>query len=462
MHSGRDVAVQRLYRGHVYTRATSPHGRISSIKIGIRGECTAHLVKNQKNVMKRILFLFPLLAAFLFSNNTSASGIKSGEDVTIDEPVSKNITVAGGKIRVEAPIGGDLICAGGEIRINNTVGQDILAAGGDIELNKAAGQDVRIIGGKVRVSDHVPGDLVITGGEIFIDEAVIIGGDLIVAGGKVIMEGTVKGNAEVMAGELFFSGAIEGTLNAKGGNIHMDGRVKGASKIAADQIRIGSTAQFGGDVSYWNKSGEVDFGSALAGSATARFTESLKMKHTEWKQKSRLLQKRLSPAFMAYRIAAGALIIGLITAFFSGFFARHAGGLRRKTGAYMGVGTLYLIGIPVLAGITAATIIGIPAAVALGGVYSASIAVAGALTAVVVSHELANRLGRNWSKGQLFWVSIGVFAVLKALSALPFLGSLAVFMLTAVAFGYVIQIMRGKVTPEDKAPAGEEMIEDIV
>ncbi|MBX2927601.1 MAG: polymer-forming cytoskeletal protein [Saprospiraceae bacterium] len=412
--------------------------------------------------MKRMLFLLPLLATILFSNNLAASGIQSGKDVIIDEPVNKNITVAGGTIRVEAPIGGDLICAGGEIRINNTVGQDILAAGGDIQLNKAGGQDVRLIGGKVRVSDNVPGDLVITGGEIFIEAGVTIGGDLIVAGGKVMMEGTVKGNADVMAGELFLSGMVEGELNAKGGRIDVDGQVKGVSKIAADHIHLGSTARFGGDVSYWSKSGAVDFGSALAGSATATFTESLKMKHTEWKQKSRLLQKRLAPAVIAYRIAAGALIIGFLTAFFSGFFARHAGGLRRKTGAYMGVGTLYLIGIPVLAGIAAATIIGIPAAVALGGVYSASIAVAGALTAVVAAHELSNRLGRNWSKGQFFWASTGIFIVLKVLGAVPFFGSLAVFVLTAVAFGYVIQIMRGKVKPEDKAPAGEELIEDIV
>ncbi len=386
-----------------------------------------------------------------------ASSIRSGENVTVNEPVEKNLHVAGGKVHIQAPIGGDLICAGGEVRINQAVAQDILAIGGNVELNKASGQDVRLVGGQIRVTDNVPGDLIITGGEVTIESNVTIGGDLIIAGGKVNMYGTVKGNVEAAAGELILHGPVAGTLTAKGGTIEISGAVGGASRLAAERIRLGSDARFAGDVRYWQKSGDVDFGTTLAGGATASVDQALKLQYTEWQGKARLFQKRITPAFVIYRLASGALLVGLIIAFFSGFFERIAGGAQRDMGKYFGVGALYLIGIPVVIGITAITIIGIPAAFAIGGVYSATLSVAGALTAIVGAYELEKRLNRDWSRGQMIMISLGIYLGLKALAVFPLVGSLAVFALTAIAFGFLIQAIRGKVQPAPApAPAPTE------
>ncbi len=411
--------------------------------------------------MKRNLFLLACFAFVAFSGVLHASGIRSGQSVTVDEPVEKNLHVAGGKVTIQAPIGGDLICAGGEIRINQAVARDVLAVGGDIELNKASGEDVRLVGGNIRVTDNVPGDLIITGGEVVIESAVTIGGDLIIAGGKVSMFGTVKGNVEAAAGELILHGPVEGTLTAKGGIVEIGGRVGGASKLSAEHIRLGSGAQFGADVRYWQKSGQLDFGSALVGGANAVLDDALKLQYTEWKNKSRLFVKKISPAVILYRFASGALLIGLIVAFFSAFFERIAGGTQRDLGKYFGVGTLYLIGIPVVMGITAITIVGIPAAFAIGGIYGATLSVAGALTAIVGAYGLEKRMGRDWSRGQIMMVALGLYVGLKALAAFPLVGSLAVFALTAIAFGFLIQAIRGKVQQE-AAPSAEPVVEDMV
>lgn len=412
--------------------------------------------------MKGIRICILLFSVVLSSQGLWATGIRSGQEVIIDKPVEKNLHIAAGKIRVEAPMQGDLLCAGGEIRINESVRKDIVAIGGDIHLAKAPGEDVRLVGGKIHVTDNVPGDLVVTGGEVVISEAVTIGGDLIIAGGKVEMYGVVKGDAEIAAGELVLYGVIEGGLNARGGKIEMGGQVAGPSTLSAENMQITSDARFGSDVRYWFKTGSVDFEQALSGGATAVRDEALKLQYSEWQRKSRLFQKRLTPAFMLYRLASGALLIGLLVSFFGGFFAKIAGGTQRSNlGGLMGVGTLYLVGIPFVIGIAAVTIVGIPTAFAVGSLYSATLSVAGALTAIVGAYELDKRLARNWSKGQLLLVSIGFYVALKALNAFPLAGGLAVFVLTAIAFGFIIQAIRGKIPPAEDNPA-EKIVEDMV
>lgn len=414
--------------------------------------------------MKRISWTLLLLNLFALTGFTYAqnSQLQSGKEIYITEPVAKNRVLAGGKISVEAPIGGDLIGVGGEVRINQTVGQDILLLGGDLELNKAPGQDARLVGGKITVTDDVPGDLLITGGEVLITDAVTIGGDLIVAGGNVQMNGLVKGNVDAAAGELFINGPVEGALNVKGGRVELAGRVAGASKIAAENLEIHSTARFESDVLYWNKSGSADFGASLAEGVKANFNEALKAKYSEWESKSRLFVRKVTPAFVAYKLISGALLVGLLVAFFGGFFARIGGSARTEMGKNFGIGLLYILGIPAVIAVAAITIVGLPAAFAVGGVYGASMAIAGALTAVVGAYELNTILAKNWSKGQILLASIGIFIGLKALAAIPLLGNVAVFALTAIAFGFLIQAMRGKVKPVETTPKADPIVEDMV
>ncbi|HRJ14797.1 MAG TPA: hypothetical protein PLI34_07360, partial [Saprospiraceae bacterium] len=151
-----------------------------------------------------------------------------------------------------------------------------------------------------------------------------------------------------------------------------------------------------------------------------------------------------------------------LIAFFGGFFGRIGGSARTEMGKNFGIGLLYILGIPAVIGVAAITIVGLPAAFAVGGVYGASMAVASALTAVVGAYELNTILNKDWSKGRILLVSVGIFIGLKALAAIPVLGSLGVFVLTAIAFGFLIQAMRGKVKPVEKTPQTDSMVEDMV
>lgn len=400
-----------------------------------------------------------MLAAF--AGTLRASGICAGQTVLVNEPVDKNLHLAGGDITINAPVGGDLICAGGNIRINETIKQDIIAAGGEVWLDKAAGQDVRIGGGRVLISADVAGDLVVTGGTVTVNPGVTIGGDVIIAGGKVNLLGATMGDVRIAAGELLLAGPIQGELIAQGGKIEINSRVAGTSRMAAERIQLGAGAQFAGNVRYWQKSGEMDFGAALQNGAEAVYDPSLKMQYAEWETKARMFGRRISPLAMLYRLASGALLVGLIVAFFGWFFERFAAGISRNAGKFLGVGLLYLIGVPIVIAITAITIVGIPAALAIGGIYGATVSVAGALTAVVAAYALEQRLNRNWSRGQMIMVALGIYLALKLVSVLPVIGSLGVFALTAIAFGFIIQAMRGKV-PLQPAAAAASAPEDIV
>lgn len=401
-----------------------------------------------------------LLISFLLLNVgiAGASDVKTGKTVTLSKDAPNNVYVAAGDVNINAKVNGDLVSAGGNIRVNGATQQDVLLAGGEIRLNGQSEGDVRILGGEVRVTQNVKGDLTVTGGEITIDEGVSIGGDLIVAGGEVRLNGNVLGKVHIAGGQLYLNGDVEGGIEAKAGFIKIDGRVNGESEIAAKRLILGSSAFFGGNVKYWTERHSPSFSGKLADGVKASFSSSLKPDWADWEYKLKDVSHKVKRGIGFFQVFSGLFMTILLIAFGDKMFTRYAGQASRNAGPAFGLGAMLLIGIPFLASIAFATVIGIPVGVIGMGVYGAMMSTSVALPAVIAAYEWRKLKDQTWSRGAVTLVAIGLFLGLRLVSHIPFIGWIVGFAAAAIAFGYIYMIIRKKIDPS--APASHDSDED--
>jgi len=411
-------------------------------------------IKNHRTMKKISTFLWTLIllaAPLLLLGST----VKSGENVTIDEPVEGNLYVAGGEIYTNAAIRGDFVAAGGKIFVRDSIGDEGLVAGGEISIEAPVMGDLRIAGGQVTIRRNIAGDLVVMGGEVRVASEVQIGGDLIMMGGEVDISGSIIGQIRVSAGQLTFKGDAAGLLNVKGGEIMIDGAVRGPATISAQSLKLGSQAGFYANVRYWQAEGEMDFGDHLKEGAKATYDPSLKSDLAQFDFKD--LRRGLF-WFSIYRFLAGILLIVLLITFFHTFFSRHAGQLTDDMAGSLGYGALYLIGVPVLAVLAFITIIGIPVGFILTAGYSISMALAGALVATVLAYEVERYLGKNWGKGLMMLAAIGISLLLRLIGYIPMVGGIIMILLISVVFGYLYRNIRREGKLRRQAAAASEDI----
>jgi len=389
--------------------------------------------------MKTFSLWLGTILAVLLPLTIMASTIRSGETVRIDQPVAGNLYLAGGEVYINAPIGGDFIAAGGQIEVSAPIGDDGLVAGGEIAINAPVSGDLRIGGGQITIRQNIGGDLVVLSGEVIIAEGVAIGGDLMVLGGEIEMNGAVRGVIRISGGEFRMGGSASGGIEAKCGEITINGEVNGPARLSAGELDLGSNAVFTGDVRYWQGAGELDFSDHLRNGATATFDPSLQLSGGAWDKEE---VKRGMFLFSIYRFLAGVVLIVLLVNFFHRFFSRYAGRLTDNMAGSFGYGMLYLIGLPILIVLAMITIIGIPVGFILAAGYGITLALAGALVSVILAYELEKFQGRNWSKSTMMLIAVGISLGIRLVDFIPFAGSLVLFLLIAVVFGYLYQNIR--------------------
>jgi cytoskeletal protein CcmA (bactofilin family) len=381
--------------------------------------------------MKAIKFL--ALVSALLSVTDSYAQFTSGEDVVISNKVTHDLYTAGGTVSVNSPVAGDLVFAGGTITISDTVQQDILGAGSNVILSGYVGDDVRCAGGTIKVSNDVAGDLIVTGGTVEIDDDVSIAGNVMVSGGKVVVDGQVKGNLVGACGEIALNGKVEGDVECRGGKISINGTVDGNSILAANTIELGSGASFNRDVRYWNSEGELDFGNAVHG-GEARFDSSLEP------ESGKLHYLGFASALLLLWYLGTALVmIGLIQYLFGGTFKKAADTVKNASAKSLGVGVLFLIGVPAAILVTFITIVGIPVGVLALIAYVTAVLLGTVIVSLLATHWI-NKTYYNsaWSMARIVFIALAIFILLKLASLTPFVGPLVMLLLACMAFGAIL------------------------
>jgi hypothetical protein len=383
--------------------------------------------------MKKIFIL--LLTGFTHFMVAAQFLVEYGNNITISQPVYKDMYLMGGNITINAPIYGDLIVAGGTILINDTITNDILLAGGNVTFNGYVGDDIRCAGGNIRISKNVAGDLVITGGSVIIDKTTTIGG-LLASGGDVTVDGNINGEIKGVFGNLFLNGGVTKNIDCRGGKITVNGTIDGNSILAASSIIIGNNASFRNDVRFWNTKGTIDFKQSL-NNAKATYDPSLSIQSGRW-----YYLGAASLVGLLWWLGMALLMIFLVQYLFAETMKKSAETAFNKTLKSVGIGFLYFIAVPVATIVAFITVIGVPVGILLLFGYIALFLLATVITSVVSANWFNNYNNSKWKTWQLVLAAFGIFIFLKLVSATPFVGGLIMVVLVAMTFGSILLTIR--------------------
>lgn len=385
------------------------------------------------------IFRFLFVAAGFICVTTTYAQFTSGENVVISDRVEYDLYVAGGTVSINKPIAGDLAVAGGTVTVTDTVMQDILGAGSNVILSGYVGDDVRCAGGTFRLSNDVAGDVIVTGGTVSIENGATIGGNLIVSGGEVVINGEVMGRLEGACGELTLNGKVNGDVECRAGKIFINGTIVGNSILAANTLELGSKAIFNKDVTYWNKEGSVDFGNALHG-GQARFDSSL-----EWESGKWVYLGFASVMVLLWYLGTALLMISLMQYLFSRTFKRAADTVKNASVKSLGIGVLFLVGVPAAIFVSFVTLVGIPLGVLALIAYLAILLLGTVIVSLLTTHWINNTYySSKWSAGRIIFIAFAAFICLKLASLTPFIGPLIMLLLACMAIGGILQNIRRK------------------
>ena len=381
------------------------------------------------NVKTLLVFAVVLFPAF-----QANSQMRSGDNIVIREKVDRDLYIAGGNVTINAPINGDLITAGGTIIINDSITQDLIIAGGNVMVNGYIGDDVRCAGGSIAISGDIKGDLVVAGGQIIVDEGVVINGDLLVTGGEVTVDGIIHGYIRSASGTFTLNGKAGKGISGRGGEIAVNGTVNGPATLAAKKISLGADALFNDNVTYWNKSGSLNFANSLQ-DGEAVYDPSLRIETGRW-----LYLGFASVLMVLWYLGTALLMIFLIEYLFSTTFKKAASTARETSLRSLGLGFLFLVGIPILIIVSFFTVIGIPVGILLMTGYIIGILFATVIVSVLISNWINNvYYGSSWGFARLSFTAFGIFIILKLASLTPFVGPLIMLLLISMAFGSILQ-----------------------
>jgi len=389
---------------------------------------------NPNSIAMKNLFRITFSAILIISiTSFQTKNFQSGESILTQTPIADNFYAMGGTVTINAPVLGDLVVAGGTLFINDTIHHDILAAGGTLHLNGVVGEDLRCVGGQIHINKDVMGDVIVAGGQVTIGENSIVHGRLLASGGTVKIEGNVMGPVSIAAGEFVHNGTLNDELNAKCGEITINGSVAGISTLVADDIKIGNKASFLGDIRYWDKEGDLDFGNSLEG-VNATFDPNLAIDGEDWKILG------FSTLFGIFWYLGAVLVMMLLLGyFFRNIFKKAASTGMDDPGKSIGFGFLFVFGIPVLVMIAFLSLIGIPAGLILLGFYLAVVFFAATISSLLIANWIQWKNEYQWPFWKLILVSFGIFICLKLISLIPFLGWLAMLAVALICFGAIMK-----------------------
>jgi len=278
-----------------------------------------------------------------------------------------------------------------------------------VKENETVSEDLTAIAGSATIRGTVDGDLQVIAGSVVIDDSARVTGDVEATAGSVWIDGNVTGNVTATGGSVSVgqSGSIGGILNASTGSIVIAGSVDGNANLGGESITLAPTAAFGGDVEY-NVGDDGEFtndGASVAGTVTENpdievggsFDVDLGILDSPG--------PLLGTIGFVSNLLIGALLL-LVVPKTSGRIGETVSEKPLVTGV---VGLGVLIGTPIVLGLVAITVVGIPITLAGLATYGIAIWLAGiygryAIGELLLSHtDMESR-----------WAALGIGVVLVA------------------------------------------------
>ncbi len=210
-----------------------------------------------KRYKRRWLVALSLVTLFglLLSGAAVAAEFGAGDVYRLasGEIVNDDLYVTASEIFIDGTVDGDLYAAGGYIEVNGEVTGDVVMAGGSLVIRGSVGDDVRIAGAGITVLGTIQDDLFVAGGGAVPGGFAIplqIGNRTIEQGVRLGSSAQIGGDVYIAAAEGDIDGSIGGNLSVGMGHVVLGARVTGNADIYSESLTVRESAAVAGLLTY--------------------------------------------------------------------------------------------------------------------------------------------------------------------------------------------------------------------
>lgn len=367
------------------------------------------------------LFLCFGVGAHAFLDSTAAQAVEMSFDresavLPAGEVAEETWIVAADDVSIEGTLRGDLIVFGDRVEISGTVDGNLLSGARKLEITGRVTGSVAAFGDRVRIGGEIEKNLYAVSEQTTVTESGKLGGDLFGAGEGILVAGSVGRDAMTFGAWLEVLGRIGRDLSSH-----------------AEHAEIGPKASVGGDVlvkySEAEDDVEIDPRAQIAGTTTVERDASNHVHETS---------RYASGHYYAF------LLVSFAAAFLAGMVLfRAAPWLFHssiQTGSelfrVLGYGFLTLVAIPIACAVIALSVIGIPLALLLLGIFATSLYFAKIMIGAMIGTSLLGAPeDSDWSGfGLPLLTGLGIVWVA---SALPWIGGVIGFLVLLAGLGVI-------------------------
>jgi len=335
---------------------------------------------------KYILGVFVLLTLFM-------PGFSRAQEEIV--PVLVDVFKMAGEVQVPPSGARDFIALGGVVDTTYPVSQDVLAAGGTILITAPVAGDVRAVGSQVIIDAPVAGNVAVWGSEVHVTE-----------------RGSIAGSAVIGAEHVTIDAPIEGSVRLFADVLDLNSSFGADAEMVVSRMRTGTGFSIAGDVEYTSSDEPLFPDGTVMGSVSFI---------------PRTIPSGTNPLTTIARLISlfGMLVIGLVCAT---FIPRTMRTLVERTMrapiADFGWGAGLLILTPIVLGILALTLIGIPLALIGLCVYFIALYFSKIIVGFVLGTYIIGAIkGRTYVHGaSLILVMVVGISVFWLVSSIPFIG----------------------------------------
>ncbi len=306
----------------------------------------------------------------------SSPGANSDSVIIGNNQPHKDLYTVGNTVTSDTPVQGDLVVVGKSILIDGDVENSLFAVGQTLTFHGAVGHHLRIAGDTITISGHIHGDVLVAGSTVSIAKSAEIDGDLLVAAA----------------------------------NTSIDGVVHGQAKIATTTLTINSGAVIAGDLNYY---------SPVAGTISPKAQVGATHFHSNQSKSN-----NFGSTWLFIQIIGWFLLTLLVYRLWPRTFGKM---VERSFGNFwtnFGIGFLVSFILPFILIIMAATMIGLPIALAIGAVWLV-VLVFGLIVGKLAVGSLIYKIATKGEKFELnLWVIVIGTVLIKILFLVPILDSI--------------------------------------
>ena len=392
------------------------------------------MLKKQTKLAVIIFLIIALCSTFCLATDgeavvTSLDDTTAVEDISTGDEATDEVTDE----HVDEEISEDAESTEPEL-----IESDLYLAGDSITVSNYVDGNVYVMAENVTVSGKIGGDLFVLANTVTLTEDSYTYGNLYVCANEVKINGIVCDLYAFCNNlELGENGIVLRDSRTATKNISLNGNVGRNTFIETNTISMADTAHVYGNLNYAAKEAIVVPSGAVDGSIEYKeqtvFTSNVDVKDVIY---TYVLD-------FVYALVYTLVVFGLMLLVAPKFTIKLHEITKTKWLAALGIGALVTLLVPIIAILLVFTIIGTPLSFAVAGLYLLILSITFALTAIVLSKLLGDKV-KALSKFNNVFALIIVTLVLWGLTQIPFyIGAVVKLLITVFGFGiFVLSVFK--------------------